>query len=155
MSCALTSLEGVDAVFVLAGQHHHRPSELATSGHLSTLKKAGPEPHRNQRSFVLSHPVRARRARGLPIPYVARVSNGRMWQQVNKGRQGETARQSLRQQPHANTGCLFPKNPLIPGAGHVSSHLSIFLALPVWWVWVALASVVWNNSLTREGARAG
>lgn len=36
-SWPLTSLKGVDAVFVLAGQDHHRPAELAISGHLPTL----------------------------------------------------------------------------------------------------------------------
>lgn len=43
----LTSLERVDAVFLLAGQDDHRPAELATSGHLLTTEHDGLNPHRN------------------------------------------------------------------------------------------------------------
>lgn len=43
----LTSLERVDAVFLLAGQDDHRPAELATSGHFLTTEHNGLNPHRN------------------------------------------------------------------------------------------------------------
>lgn len=58
---ALTSLEGVDAVFVLAGQDHHRPAELAAPEHLPTSRHSrrtgtSPEPlHRTQHPLVRGH----------------------------------------------------------------------------------------------------
>lgn len=87
---------------MLAGQHHHRPAELATSRHLPTSQhshrtRTSPEPlHRSQHPLVRGH------AAPRAVPTSQALTDGRAWQRVHKRRQGGTVWGSERPRTRAH-----------------------------------------------------